>query len=138
MPPVYVSWYWRSTLRKGTVFLLSNGAAQMNFEDGTKLVLVPWWPVPRVRPIDAADTSVLALRPDTPVPSSCAPQHLSPYVKELCLFLLTLRQRLDSRKAHTAGRAKPEQTTAAEPPQQQPQQAHEQKAMDVGVVVARL
>lgn len=110
-PPVLVSWCWRSSLRRATIFLLSNGVLQMNFADRVKLLLVPWWPLPRVRPIDAADPAVLELRPDTPVSSACAPPHLSPYVKELCLFLVSLRQRFD--RARTASGTAPAAAAAA-------------------------
>lgn len=111
-PPVLVSWCWRSALRRATIFLLSNGVLQMNFADRVKLLLVPWWPLPRVRPIDADDTAVLELRPDTPVSSACVPPHLSPYVKELCLFLVGLRQRFDRNRSSSSSAA----SSAAPPP----------------------
>ena len=66
-----------------------------------------------MRPIDTTDKTVYALQPDTPVASSCVPRHLSPYVKELCLFLLALRQRLDRPRQPRAEHTQPAAAAAA-------------------------
>ena len=135
-PPVLVSWCWRSTLRRATIFLLSNGVLQMNFVDRVKLLLVPWWPLPRVRAIDTADTAVRALRPDTPVRSACVPPHLSPYVKELCLFLVSLRQRFDRAKAPASSAPSAPAPAPSAPSAPAPQRRAPPGA--VGVGLARL